>query len=92
MAEFRLFETAQFLNDLEQDFGGQRVRSERKLRAYVYPQWRANPYVGKNIKKLRDVNPATWRYRIGDCRFFYTVDERQRLVLMLTADHRARAY
>ena len=92
LAEFRVFETAQFLKDLERDLGGGRIRIERKLLLYVYPQLRANPYVGKNIKKLRDVTPETWRYRIGDYRFFYTVDEHQKLVLMLAADHRGRAY
>ncbi|MBI3088327.1 MAG: type II toxin-antitoxin system RelE/ParE family toxin [Candidatus Omnitrophica bacterium] len=92
MAEFRVFETAQFLKDLEQDFGGQRARIQQKLLAFVYPQLRNNPYVGPHIKKLRDFTPETWRYRIGDYRFFYTIDERQRLVCMVTADHRGRAY
>ena len=92
MADFRIFETGQFLKDLEHDFGGQRARIQQKLLSYVYPQLRANPYFGKNIKKLRDMTPETWRYRIGDYRFFYTVDERQKLVLMLTADPRGRAY
>ena len=92
MAEFRIFESAQFQRDLQQDFGGQQARIQRKLATYVYPQLRANPYVGKNIKKLRDAVLETWRYRIGDYRFFYTIDEPQRLVFMLTADHRGRAY
>ena len=92
MADFRIFETAQFQRDLEQDFRGQQQRIQRKLATYVYPQLRMNPYVGKNIKKLRDAVPETWRYRIGDYRFFYRVDERHRLVLMLTADHRGHAY
>ena len=80
------------MKDLEQDFGGQRPRIERKLLTYVYPQLRANPYVGQNIKKLRDTTPDTWRYRIGDYRFFYSINERQHLVFMLAADHRGRAY
>ena len=92
LADFRIFETAQFQQDLTQDFSGQQARIQRKLAAYVYPQLRANPYAGKNVKKLRDAVPDTWRYRIGDYRFFYTVDERQRLVCMLTADHRGHAY
>ena len=92
LAEFRIFETAQFQKDLQQDFRGQQARIQRKLAAYVYPQLRQNPYVGKNVKKLRDTVAETWRYRIGDYRFFYTVDERQRLVFLLTADHRGRAY
>lgn len=92
LADFRIFETTQFLKDLDRDFTGQRARIQRKLGGYVYPQLRINPYVGKNIKKLRDVTPETWRYRIGDYRFFYTIDERQRLVFMLAVDHRGHAY
>ena len=92
MADFRIFETAQFQKDLQQDFSGQRARIQGKLAAYVYPQLRTNPYIGPHVKKLRDAVPETWRYRIGDYRFFYTIDERQRLVFMLTADHRGHAY
>ncbi len=92
LAELRIFETAQFQRDLQQDFRGQQARIQQKLASYVYPQLRQNPYFGKNIKKLRDAVPETWRYRIGDYRFFYRVDERQRVVLMLTADHRGQAY
>ncbi len=90
MAEFRIFETAQFQKDLLQDFRGQQVRIQQKLATYVYPQLRENPCFGKNIKKLREAVPETRRCRIGDDRFFYTVHERQTVVFMLTADHRAR--
>ena len=92
LAEFRIFETAQFQKNLQQDFRGQHARIQQKLAAYVYSQLREQPYFGKNIKKLRHVVPETWRYRIGDYRFFYTVDEARRSVLMLAADHRGRAY
>jgi len=92
LAEFRIFETAQFQRDLQQDFRGQQARIQQKLTSYVYPQLRQNPYFGKNIKRLRDAVPEAWRYRIGDYRFFYRVDERRRVVLMLTADHRGQAY
>ena len=91
MASFRIFETAQFQRDLQQDFRGRQDRIRRKLATYVYPQLREQPYAGKNIKKLRDAIPETWRYRIGDYRFFYTIDARPRLVLMLAADHRGQA-
>ena len=87
-----MFETAQFQKDLRQDFRGQQARLQHKLTTDVYPQLREHPYVGKHIKKLRDAVPDTWRYRIGDIRFFYTVDDRQRIVFMLSADHRSHAY
>ena len=92
MNKFKIFETSQFLKDLQHDFSGQQERIKRKLTAYVYPQLRENPYFGKNIKKLRDYKPQTWRYRIGNWRFFYTIDEHKKLISMLTIDSRESAY
>ena len=92
LGRFRIFETTQFQKDLAQDFSGQQARIQHKLVAQVYPQLRENPYVGKHIKKLRNYQPETWRYRIGDYRFFYTIDARQQSVFMLAADARGEAY
>jgi mRNA interferase RelE/StbE len=89
---FKVFETDQFLKDLEQDFSGQQERIKRKLITYVYPQLRENPYFGRNIKKLVNYKPDTWRYRIGDYRFFYTIDEHKKLVSMIAIDSRQEAY
>jgi mRNA interferase RelE/StbE len=55
--KFRIFESRQFLKDLEEDFRGQQQRIKEKLIRYVYPQLRQNPYFGKNIKKLRNYKP-----------------------------------
>lgn len=74
MDKFKIFETDQFLQDLSQDFKGQGERIAKKLWEYVYPQLRDNPHFGKNIKKLKNYQPETWRYRIGDYRFFYEID------------------
>ncbi|MCK5306788.1 MAG: type II toxin-antitoxin system RelE/ParE family toxin [Candidatus Omnitrophica bacterium] len=92
MTNFKLFETSQFLKNLEGEFGGQQKRIKRKLRSYVYPQLKQQPHFGKNIKKLRDYKPETWRYRIGDYRFFYEVDDHKKIVFMISADNRANAY
>ncbi len=92
MDNFKIFETDQFLEDLGQDFSGQKERIKRKLATYVYPQLKQNPYFGKHIKKLTHYTPETWRYRIGDYRFFYTIDESKKVVSMLTVDHRGSAY
>ena len=89
---FKIFETNQFLKDLEQDFSGRRERIKTKLAAYVYPQLKQNPYFGKNIKKLTNYQPETWRYRIGNYRFFYEIDEQKKVVSMLTIDNRQNAY
>lgn len=92
MDKFKVFETTAFIKDLDKDFGGQQVRIRIKLNSYVYPQLRQSPYFGKNIKKLRSYNPETWRYRIGNYRFFYTIDDKKKIVIMLTADNRQNAY
>ena len=89
---YKIFETDQFVKDLEKDFSGQKNRIKEKLLSYVYPQLREQPFFGKNIKKLVNFNPDTWRYRIGDHRFFYCIDENRKIVFMLTADNRSDAY
>lgn len=92
MSEFRIFETDRFQDDLERISPERKVKLERKLRESVYPQLRAQPYFGPNIKKLRSFDPETWRYRIGPYRFFYTIDDRERTVSMIAAGTRQAGY
>ena len=92
MSEFRVFETAQFLDDLEKIAPARRDKLEDKLRGSVYPRLREQPYFGTNIKKLRDFNPETWRYRIGSYRFFYIVDGKEKIVFMVAAGTRQQSY
>ena len=92
LSNFKIFETNQFLEDLEQEFSGQQKRIKRKLTSYAYPQLKQQPYFGKNIKKLKDYTPETWRYRIGAYRFFYEIDDHKKTITMLSADNRSDAY
>ena len=92
MNKFKIFETNQFLKDLEQDFSGKQERIKIKLVNYVYPQLKKNPYFGKNIKKLVNYKPDTWRYRIGSYRFFYEIDDKNKIVFMISVDNRQNAY
>ena len=89
---YRIFETKTFLKSLEQDFGGQQGKIKKKLREYVYPQLKISPVFGHNIKKLRDWEPPTWRYRISSYRFFYQIDGDRKVVSMILAEHRSKAY
>ena len=50
------------------------------------------PHFGSNIKKLKDFTPDTWRYRIGAWRFFYEIDEEEKVAFMIAASHRSSAY
>lgn len=90
--KYRIFETDGFISDLEQDFGGRRQKIIEKLRVYVYPQLGKNPWFGPNVKKLRDFSPETWRYRVGDYRFFYQIDDDERIIFMIAAEHRKDSY
>ena len=92
MPKFRVFETDQFTADLGQDFSGKGAMILKKLSDYVYPQLTANPYMGRNIKKLKNYKPDTWRYRIGKYRFFYEIDENEAIVFMIAADDRKDIY
>ncbi|MBI4726760.1 type II toxin-antitoxin system RelE/ParE family toxin [candidate division TA06 bacterium] len=92
MPEFRIFETAEFLARLKRLEPARREFLERKIREYVYPRLRQEPYYGPQIRKLRGYSPDTWRYRIGDYRLFYSRDSKERIVYLLTIDDRKDAY
>jgi mRNA interferase RelE/StbE len=89
-SDFRVFETEEFKKAL---VGLRPPRFlPKKLTTYVYPQLRAGPYFGPNIRKLQGYAPETWRYRIGSYRIFYSIDETERIVFLLTIDDRKDAY
>ena len=92
MSEYRIFQTEQFERDLQKNLGGRREKIQAKLREYVYPQLRVQPYFGKNIRKLRGYAPETWRYRIGPHRFFYEIDKKRKIVFLLAAETRQSSY
>jgi len=92
LSEYRIFETDPFRGDLTAiaRYGQRRVLA--KLRQIVYPQLKDRPHFGANIRKLRNTDPPTWRYRIGAWRFFYEIDEDEKIVFMTAAAHRGSAY
>jgi mRNA interferase RelE/StbE len=92
LARYGIFETTGFLKDLAQLSRSGLGRLHDKLRESIYPRLREEPHFGPNIRRLKHWDPPTWRYRIGAWRFFYEIDEKQGLVLMIAADHRSSAY
>jgi len=90
LPEFRIFETDEFKKALAR-LGPPRFLP-KKIETYVYPQLRQGPFFGPNIRKLQGYTPGTWRYRIGPYRLFYSADEDERIVFMLTVDDRKDAY
>jgi mRNA interferase RelE/StbE len=89
---YRIFETEQFQKDLRQIALSGRHKVSKKLLQIVYPQLREYPHFGPHIKKLKGFEPETWRYRIGAWRFFYEIDEEEKIVYLLAASHRSSAY
>ena len=92
LSEFRIFETDEFLKRLKKLASRDASFLRRKLDAFVYPQLKAEPFWGKNIKKLQGYTPETWRYRIGKFRVFYVVDQEEQVLYILTVDDRKDAY
>ncbi|MBI4126788.1 MAG: type II toxin-antitoxin system RelE/ParE family toxin [Deltaproteobacteria bacterium] len=91
-SKYKIFETNRFAKDLD-DLALHRARHfEEKLRTYVYPQLSREPHWGPNIKRLKGWDPPTWRYRIGEWRFFYIISEDTKTVSMIAAAHRKEAY
>ena len=90
--EYRIFETDHFRKELTRMLRGGKEHLYDKLTERVYPQLRHCPHFGPHIKKLRDYSPETWRYRIGPWRFFYEIDEEERIVFLTAVSHRGRAY
>ena len=92
MPEFRVFETDEFLKCFKKLSSRDASFLRRKLDSFVYPQLKAAPFWGNNIKKLQGYTPETWRYRIGKYRLFYIVDQEEQTLYILTVDDRKDAY
>jgi mRNA interferase RelE/StbE len=89
---YNLFETDEYIKSINKLQKRDIALVHSKLRDYVYPQIKSEPHFGINIKKLKGYTPNTWRYRIGNFRVFYTIDEDDKLVLLLIVENRDKAY
>lgn len=59
---------------------------------FVYPQLRENPFFGSNIKKLKDNLEGYYRYRLGNYRLFYLIENDKLIVVIVDFKHRQQAY
>ncbi len=62
------------------------------MKEYIIPQLKSEPHFGSNIKKLKNYDPPTWRYRIGKYRVFYEIDSERNEIDVLTISQRKDAY
>ncbi len=63
-----------------------------KIQNYVYPILERNPFFGPNIKKLKGELEEVYRYRIGNFRLFYIIEEEKLLVISIDIEKRKDAY
>ncbi len=63
-----------------------------KIINIVYPQLKSNPYYGTNIKKLKGKFEGYYRYRLGNYRLFYLIEEEKVLIVVIDFKHRQRSY
>ena len=90
--KYKIFETDQFIKDLKKIDNPNQRKIYGKIIKSIYPQIKMSPYVGRNIKELKDYKPETWRYRIGDFRLFYEINDKDKLINIITIEHRSKAY
>lgn len=87
--EFKIAETEHFQNKIKiEPF----KNVYNKIYNYVYNQLKENPFFGKNIKKIKGDYKDLYRYRIGDFRLFYLINDNKRLVIIADIDQRKDSY
>jgi len=63
-----------------------------KIKNIVYPQLKENPFFGSNIKKLKGDLDGYYRFRLGNYRLFYLIDNDKVMVVVIDLKSRQRAY
>ena len=86
-SSYAVAETESFRRSLRENQAIARRRYPR-IRDVVYPLLRREPHFGPNIKRLQGEFSEFYRYRLGDYRLFYTIDEEETVVII--ADLRSR--
>jgi len=88
-SNFRIAETHTFQKKIE---SSNFKRYYARIRDIIYPVLRSNPFFSPNVKKLKGEFEPLYRYRIGNYRLFYMVDDKKKLVFIMDIAHRKDAY
>lgn len=90
MVAYSVFESKNFLKQFDKLGSPQDLSTVlKRLRDKVYPQLKVEPHFGSNIKKLKGYSPESYRYRVGEFRFFCSIDEEKNFVVMTAVRTRA---
>jgi mRNA interferase RelE/StbE len=90
--KYKIFETDTFKKQINNLYKHQAEQLYPKIKNIIYPQLRQEPHYGPNIKKLKGYNPETWRYRIGNYRVFFEIENNENIVVILSLKLRKDAY
>ena len=88
MYDFKIAETKNF-QKIKKKIG---KKTYDKIVNIVYPQLKTNPYFGTNIKKLKGKFEGYYRYRLGNYRLFYLIEDGKVLIVVTDFRHRQNAY
>lgn len=88
-SNFRIAETKTFKKEILKP---ELADIYKKLKSFVYPQLRSNPFFGPNIKKLKGEFEDFYRFRVGNYRLFYKIDKDKVIVFIIKLKHRKESY
>lgn len=89
MNKFKIAETDSFVKKISKS---EYKKLYNKIKNYVYPMLKRNPYFGPNIKRLKGQFSDFYRYRVGDYRLFYKIESDQILIFIIDIIYRKEAY
>ena len=79
MSAFQIAESKTFCQRKQQiDFA-----LYERIKSIVYPQLKKNPFCGPSIRQLTGELTGYYRFRIGDYRLLYLVEEKQAVVAIV---------
>jgi mRNA interferase RelE/StbE len=64
----------------------------KKIFEDVYPMLKNNPFFGGNIKKLKREYKNIYRFRVGNYRLFYKIEEQKKIIFIIDIEKRQDAY
>ena len=88
MFDFALAETKSFIKHKDK----LNPKIYEKIKNNIYPQLKSNPFHGVNIKKLKGEFEGYSRYKIGNYRLLYLIENEKVLVIVVDLKHRQNAY
>jgi mRNA interferase RelE/StbE len=80
------------LSAMARDFYARAEKLLARKLARCFEQLEREPRHHSNVKPLRGNLAGCYRYRVGDYRVLYRIDDSQKVVLVLKIAHRSEVY